>query len=296
VPITGEHINIRTEATEMNRESTFDSMMMGSTDLVVSFRRDGSLELVNNAFLNRLKYTKDDLMDLELGNMVASDAISDIRGALDKTFSGEVVDGVEALFIARNGTQVYIEGNLFPRKKDGDVTAALGFFRDVTARKKVERRVQEEKKRRDFFVDLLTHDITNITQEVLSTFEILLQSSELSPAMMELVKEGLAEVDRASALINNVKKLSTLMATRPETKSVDVGESLRSATGRVRGDFVEKDLVLESNLQPNDYVVLADMYLEDVFYSLLSNSMKFTRGNKVHIDVTAVYIKRTPLR
>jgi K+-sensing histidine kinase KdpD len=42
------------------------------------------------------------------------------------------------------------------------------------------------------------------------------------------------------------------------------------------------------------YMILADEYFEDVFYSLLHNAMKFDESSKVDVEVEVTEIKHTP--
>ncbi len=278
----------------MSHHSTFESMVLGSTDLVVAFNSDGSINLVNKAFLDALGYSKKELDRLGISRIVSHDYVDDVRNAIDSVFNGLTIDGIEAVFLANDGTPVYVQGNIFPRKENGDVVAAQGFFRDRTEEKKAETNSKLERQRRDFFVDLMTHDLTNINQEVFSTFEILLHSEELSPELAELVKGGLKEVQRAASLIDNVKKISYLMTSQPNIKSINLQQAMNQSLERAKNEFEDKDIVIQSNLESQDYHVLADEYLGDVFHSLLHNSMKFAQGKDVHVTIMAEPIMHTP--
>jgi signal transduction histidine kinase len=112
--------------------------------------------------------------------------------------------------------------------------------------------------------------------------------------MDELVREGLAETERAAALIANVKKLSQLYEGKAEIVEVDPADVLREASKDVQARFRDKRLLLRTNLSSGEYSVLANRYLRDVFYSLLDNAMKFDERKKVDVDVEAASISHIP--
>ncbi len=175
------------------------ALIEGTNDMVQSVRRDGYFDFVNRAWLNTLEYSDEDVLDLTIENVIFPGSLKEYQASASRVFAGESLTRVETTFVSKSGTLVLTEGNLFPRHEGNRVVALQGFYRNVTDRKKSEEKLQEQRARTEFFVDLMTHDLTNINQEVLSTFEILLHDSTLSVPMTSLLKEGLREV----ALWNN---------------------------------------------------------------------------------------------
>jgi len=270
------------------------TLIEGTNDLVHSVRRDGHFDFVNQAWLKTLEYTDEEALDLTIENIVFPGSLKEYQASASRVFAGESLTNVETAFISKSGTLVFTEGNLFPRHEEGKVVALQGFYRNVTDRKKSEEELREQRARTEFFVDLMTHDLTNINQEVLSTFEILLHDSSLPAPMTELLKEGFREVERSSNLIANVKKISQLHAETPAARKMDPAEALFSAAKTVESSFPDKTLKLNTNFRPGQYLVLADDYLKDVFQSLLHNAMKFDVKREVEVEVEASVIRHTP--
>jgi PAS domain S-box-containing protein len=270
------------------------TLIEGTSDLVHSVRRDGHFDFVNRAWLNTLEYSDEEALDITIANIIFPGSLKEYQARASRVFAGESLINVETTFISKSGTLVLTEGNLFPRHEDGKVVALQGFYRNVTDRKKSEEELREQRARTEFFVDLMTHDITNINQEVLSTFEILLHDSTLSVPMTNLLKEGLREVERSSNLIANVKKMSQLYAETPAAKKMDPAEAIFSAAKDVKSSFPDKTLKLKTNFLLGQYHVLADDYLKDVFQSLLHNAMKFDERRDVEVEIDTNVIRHTP--
>ena len=279
---------------EMKNVQMIWTLIEGTNDLVHSMKRNGRFDFVNRAWLNTLEYSNEEVLDLTIENVIFPGSLKEYQANASRVFAGERLTNVETTFVSKSGTLVLTEGNLFPRHDGDKVVALQGFYRNVTERKKSEEKLQEERARAEFFVDLMTHDLTNINQEVLSTFEILLLDSTLPAPMTELLKEGLMEVERSSNLIANVKKISQLYAETPASKKMDPAEALSLAAMAVESSFPKKTLKLNTNFRPGQYLVLADDYLKDVFQSLLHNAIKFDEKREVEVEVEASIIRHTP--
>jgi len=158
----------------------------------------------------------------------------------------------------------------------------------------MEEKLAEARARTEFFVDLMVHDITNINQEVISTIEILLMEPDFPDQLKELATEALGEVERGSNLIENVRKISSLATKAPESRFYDLATILTTAAEHVNHSFSEKELVMETNIETEQYRIEADEYFHDVFFSLLHNSVKFDKKQKVKVEVKVEEIKHTP--
>jgi signal transduction histidine kinase len=74
----------------------------------------------------------------------------------------------------------------------------------------------------------------------------------------------------------------------PATLSpVDVSTILSKAAFDVDRDGQDKQLKIDTHMKPGDFTVEADVYLYDVFYNLLHNSVRFDDNEIVSVEVSA---------
>ena len=270
------------------------SLIEGTNDMIHSVMADGSFEFVNRAWMEILGYIDGDIKKLRLENIIYVGHMKSHQELVEDILKGESRTGVEVTFVTKDGAMVHVEGNLFPHREGSKIISATGFFRDVTERKETEEQLKEARSRTEFLVDLMVHDLTNINQEILSTFEVLLYNPSLPVQLADLVREGLAEVDRSSGLITNVRKISRLSSRVPETTIWDLATVIQEATDLVRKSFADKNLSLDITQGKGQYNIVADEFLKDVFFSILHNSMKFEKGQKVRIEIVIEEMKHTP--
>lgn len=278
----------------MDSEQLYKNILEGSVSLIHSIRPGGTFEFVNKAWKDSLGYTQKEAEEMAIDRIIFPEMMKEHKQMLDSVFNGEEAKDFNSIFVAKDGELVYVEGNILPRFEGSEIVAAQGYYRDVTGKREAERKIEEERKRVEFLLDLMIHDITNIIQEIMSAFELILQHPDLSSDLGEIVKEGLQEVERASQLVSNVRKISLIEEDRPTTERRDLGKAILDAADEVESSFPEKEMKLNTSIKENEYFIMADEFLEDIFFALLHNSMKFDERDKVEIDVELEEISHTP--
>ena len=239
------------------------SLIEGTNDMIHSVMADGSFEFVNRAWMEILGYIDGDIKKLRLENIIYVGHMKSHQELVEDILKGESRTGVEVTFVTKDGAMVHVEGNLFPHREGSKIISATGFFRDVTERKETEEQLKEARSRTEFLVDLMVHDLTNINQEILSTFEILLLTPDFPGTLTGFVNEGLTEVERASHLISNVRKITRLFAKQREEQTVDLSEAISIAIEKVQKEFPDKELLITTTLVAGQYLINADEYLEN---------------------------------
>ncbi|MBD3157240.1 MAG: PAS domain S-box protein [Candidatus Lokiarchaeota archaeon] len=278
----------------MDTEQLYSNILEGSTSLIHSIKPNGSFEFVNRAWKNTLGYTEEETDEMTIDRIIFPEMIHKHKEMLDSVFNGNRVTDFNSIFVSKDGERVFVEGNILPRVEESQVVAAQCYYRDITKEKETRIRLKEERKQSEFLLDLMLHDITNINQEIITTFEITLHHPDLPSDLKEIVEEGLEEVDRASNLISNVRKISIIEERSHSTESKDLGKAILDAAAEVDSTFPDKKMKLNTNVNENEYFIMADEFLDDVFFALLHNSMKFDEKKEVEIDIELEEISHTP--
>ncbi|MBS3794779.1 MAG: MEKHLA domain-containing protein [Candidatus Thorarchaeota archaeon] len=278
----------------MDTEQLYSNILEGSISLIHSIKPSGSFEFVNQAWKNTLGYTEEETDEMTIDRIIFPEVTDKHKQMLDSVFNGEKVTDFNSIFVSKNGERVFVEGNILPRVEESEVVAAQCYYRDITKERKALRRIDEERKQSEFLLDLMLHDITNINQEVISTFEITMHHPDLPSDLKDIVEEGLEEVERASNLISNVRKISIIQEKSHSTERRDLGKAILDAATEVDSTFPTKKMKLNTNVKENEYFIMADEFLDDVFFALLHNSMKFDEKEEVEIDVKLEEISHTP--
>ncbi len=270
------------------------SLIEGTNDLIYSTTKDGNFEFVNRSWLETLGYSTQEADELNITDILFPGHLKQHQEITESILSGEYLTDIEMTFLTKDMERVYVKGNIFPRQENGKIIGITGFFRDITDKKQTEKQLEDARIRAEFLVDLMVHDLTNINQEILSVFDVLLFDSAMPNHLESLIKEGVHEIERSSRLISNVRKISRLYAATPQQKTYDLHSAIQEIKPAIEREFPDKKLNLDVRIPPNNYFVEADEYFDDVLFSLLHNSMKFGDSTDVKVEIDAEEIEHTP--
>lgn len=135
------------------------------------------------------------------------------------------------------------------------------------------------------YLDLIVHDIGNMVGP-LTYYLNGLTAAHLDERSAFLARNALAIASSIKKLTESVRKLSELRASEPAAKEVyDLAEVLSESADAVRREFPTKNIKINLMCPETPSQVLADELIFDLFINLLSNSVKYSRGNEVEIDV-----------
>lgn len=121
-------------------EDQYRDLFENANDIIQSVNSEGRFIYVNRIWHDVLGYTEDDLKKMCFTDIVHPDSLSNCVELMKRVMDGEQVNGLEAVFLTKDGRLIEVEGNLSCRWEDGKHVATRGIFRDITERK----RAQEE--------------------------------------------------------------------------------------------------------------------------------------------------------
>lgn len=174
----------------------------------------------------------------------------------------------------------------FPILREGRSPLIGGFSIDISEQVEAEQQREEARARAIWMSDLMAHDINNLHQGIMSSLELILEDEEFPEHLKRIAHSALQQVNRSVSLINNVKKFSMVNQEEFVLERTDPADALIAAIQTVKQSFPQKHIEISTNLESGAYCIMANEFLEDVFYNLLHNAVKFTLSNRVQISVT----------
>jgi PAS domain S-box-containing protein len=137
------------------RESAekYRDLFENANDLVQSVDGDGRFVLVNRKWLETLGYSREELKQLTLMDILRKDQVPHCMELFGRVRNGEALDNVETVFLSKDGREILVEGNVNGQFKDGQFVATRGIFRDVTERKRMEESLRESEERLETIFD-----------------------------------------------------------------------------------------------------------------------------------------------
>jgi len=128
----------RTEEALKESEEHLRDLFDNAKDLIQSVSPEGRFLFVNRIWMETLGYSPDEVAGLSVYDIMAPESLPHCKEALNRVLSGDHIKNLEAVFLAKDGRRIQVDGNVNCKFEQGRPVATRAIFRDVTARKAAE--------------------------------------------------------------------------------------------------------------------------------------------------------------
>lgn len=140
-----------------------------------------------------------------------------------------------------------------------------------------------------FFMDLLSHDILNNNQAVLSYLELVLASPDLRAKTRAYAEKAVSHVRTSSALVENAKNLMMVMSADPGArKPVDLMKSMDLAVRELPRFFPSRRIRTRLVPGPEKAYVLGHAFTQDLVLKVFLDLARADPGEEVDIEARIV--------
>jgi PAS domain S-box-containing protein len=286
-------------------ESKYRGLFANSVMPMFQSSAEGKLVNANRAMLKLLGYNNFyELADLEISRDIYTHAKDrqEVTETLQK--KGYVVNA-ELTLKRKNGRILTVLENARTLiDENGKVIGYEGVLEDITARKAMEKKLQEyvwalEKSKnalaelnakKDKLFSILSHDLRSPFSSILGFCDILLKendqlTTEDRMQFVAYIQEGAQD---QLALVNKLLDWSRLESghTRIEQTEIDLQDIVKKSVNSLLGLAHQKQVKLQSTL-PANIAIRGDRHLlGQVFGNLIGNSLKFTpAGGAITVEL-----------
>ncbi len=187
---------------------------------------------------------------------------------------------------APGGAGVPVELGLTAQKAGARTAVAVTVI-DARPKRTAIASAREARSDADFYLDLVTHDLSNFNQGALGYLELAeLNRNAPDDKARRFEASALRQVRTSARLIENVKLLSVIRESRDPLAAVDALYALHDAIDHTVFSWTEKEVEVRLLPMTEVHMVRADAWLQDLFAHLLDNAVKFSAERRVEIAVS----------
>jgi len=165
-------------------------------------------------------------------------------------------------------------------------------FDELWDKSELEEMYDQRKREASLFRDVLTHDIRNYNQVSRLSAELLNEQMAANESARVLTESLLEAVEAEATLIERARKFARLLS-KPTGKlhAVDLVASIERSLDIAKSLYSDKKVVSSIRLEGEQEArrgvafVLADDFLDEVFINIFSNSIRYTREERVEIEI-----------
>jgi len=169
----------------------------------------------------------------------------------------------------------------------------IGTSQDITKRNLAEQKLKDSEEkyreaynRSNLYKDIFTHDISNILQNILSSAGLskLYSNDNSNKENFDEVTNIISEqVIRGKSLVSNVQKLSEIEEENIPKLPIEAFSILKKASEFIKESFSHKNINIDMESFQNEYYVIANQFLNNIFENILFNAVKHNRNQNIDI-------------
>jgi signal transduction histidine kinase len=161
----------------------------------------------------------------------------------------------------------------------------LNFISDVTDRMVAKDLVDQERSKSEFYLDLLGHDIGNLMQGISAWIEMARGQKGLDGKMQLYLDQSWLLSERSKRLVKNVLIISRIRDREPELEEIRLVPVLKRSMGEIVNNFPKKEVTIDLVDNSLDPVIMAEPIVEEMFYNLIHNAVKFQKGESATVKI-----------
>jgi signal transduction histidine kinase len=173
------------------------------------------------------------------------------------------------------------------------VRANVRFFERLWEAEVLLEKEKRSRKEAELLRDILTHDIRNYNQTARMGTEFLLEHIRGQTELEAISKTVIEAIDGSTTLVDKANKLGMILSRGERTvRPLNLIDSIDRSLLVVKAGYPTK-MIKEtrkiSSLEgspPNEIVVMADDFIDEIFVNLFTNAVKFTPRPNVSLDIS----------
>ncbi len=305
--IVGVNIDVTSHLNEMKVDleevRRFKFISENTRDLIIRYSSDGTFRFVSPAAKSMLGYDPEDLVGTSIFDLIDRTEHPRAAEALNRIIMSKGSPGpVEVLIKRKDGSRVWLEGNLRPAHNVfGELIEWVDVLRDVSERKDAERALVRALAEADAAAEAKSQFLANMSHELRTPLTSIIGFSDLLARENTLSSESrdfVSKISRASRtllnVVNDVLDLSKLEngALELDLTSFNVARIVDDAIALLAPQAESKGLVIRSSFEPPAcadapvWLYGDDMRINQVLLNLLSNAVKFTDNGTINVNVS----------
>ncbi len=274
-------------------EEKYRSLTLNSPDMTMLTAPDGTITYISPQSKKILGYAPKELEGQVLPPIFHEDDVKRVQQALIGAMNGKAVVDMEYRIIGKKGGVHWVMHNAVPIKENGRVAFIQSNVRDITARMKAEKALEEAYGKLKSLDDLKTDFVQTVSHELRTPITSMklaaeLLGSDLSPEEEVEVKQMvLRNTERIDGVVKTILSFSVMEAGKVKYKHQEVDMNsvvTRAVEGmRKRAEGSGLSVLLELGKVPP---VKGDkLWLGIVMDNLLDNAIKFTKEGSITVTV-----------
>jgi light-regulated signal transduction histidine kinase (bacteriophytochrome) len=136
------------------------------------------------------------------------------------------------------------------------------------------------------YADILSHDILNNNQAVMSYLELIIATPGVDDKTKKYALKASSQTRMLALMVEDVKKVASGIIAAPSSGRLELREIVDRAHDEIQNLFPDRRVVLQTTIAPSAASEKADNILGDILINLLMNAVQLDKAENPKIEVT----------
>jgi len=272
-----------------SRAKKLEEILENSSDVIYELDPYGRIILISTAIERLTGYTRDELLGMSALDVASADSLEVVAQHISMLLSGESeTPPVEIGVQAKNGHVIPAEMIVRPIRHSNKVVGILGIGRNVEERKRLEESLRRVINEKDFYLDLMSHDLQNFNQAILGYLEMILATEELDPKLERYAKGAFRQVMQTAQLIAHLKRVAQIRSFggNGAQEKKDLRVILQRSITNVQSRPDKNTVAITLDCPEGSYPVLASDDINDMLDLILTAATRYSLSDLLHLRIS----------
>ena len=259
-----------------------ENLVENAADLIISTNLDDHILTWNRGAEVLFGYRKDEVIGKHLSILLPPERFHELEEMRAKVQISGALRDIEIRSKKKDGVLIYLSLSVSPiRDLEGKIVGFLRVAKDITEKKRYERRLKELDKMKSDFVSNVSHELRTPLTSIKGSVDNMLDglTGSLNEKQIRYLNRIKSNTDRLSRLINDLLDLSRIESGRVEVRptTLPLTALAEEVAEHMRALAAEKLIRIEVPPSDPSVTVWADRdKVTQVLMNLIGNAVKFT--------------------
>ncbi len=265
-----------------------EEILENSSDVIYELDPYGKITLISKAIEKLTGYSRDELLGMSAMDVVSSDSLELVASHISMLLSGEAdPPAVEVSVQAKTGHIIPAEMIVRPIRHENQVVGILGIGRNVEERKRLEENLKRVINEKDFYLDLMSHDLQNFNQAILGYLEMILATEALDPKLERYAKGAMRQVMQTATLIAHLKRVAQIRSLRAKSmEPKDLREIAQTSINKLQSRLDKNNVIIAFECAEPKCPIMAGNDINDLLELLLTSVTRYAISELVNLKVS----------
>lgn len=270
-----------------SKAKKLEELLENASDVIYELDPYGRIVLISKVIEKLTGYTRDELIGMSALDVTSPDSLEVVADHISMLLSGQVdPPAVEVGVLSKSGHVIPAEMIVRPIRHSNQVVGILGIGRNVEERKRLEENLKRVINEKDFYLDLMSHDLQNFNTAILGYLEMIMATEGLDPKIDRYAKGAFRQVMQTAQLIAHLKRVAQIRQfgahsmTRRDLKEI-LQRSITSIQSR--SDRASVAITFESPDGPCP--ILSGDDINDMLDIIVSSALRYSLTDLLHLKI-----------